>query len=161
MSEGAKWPRKQQRLSAPQKRLVRAVVQHVAVDPSLVYKTLKLTHIQSALTDALRRKGLTPERMADLLADAVVATRSLVGGSRRAPVVLEVPDHQVRLGAYDRVVAAHGLVPRTADLPEAQPPPVSIVFQKLESRDDGGGQSPVMAENVTIVIGRRPQEGSP
>jgi hypothetical protein len=158
--QGAKWPRKVKRYKRPSKverAIVKAVAEQVAATPHSVYSTLKLTHIQSALTDALERAGLSPDRMAGLLADAVGAVKTIVGGSRLAPVVVEVPDHPVRLSAYDRVVAAQGLVPRTADLPEAPPPSVNIIFERAGGGDGvafspDGSQAVIPQEHVTIII---------
>lgn len=98
--------------------------------PSRVYQTIKLTHIESALTEAIDRAGLTDDKLAAVLSDALTAKRVIVGGSVKAPVIREVDDHDVRLRAYDRVAAAKGLVPKVCDLPEAPAPAVNIIIRE-------------------------------
>jgi len=150
-AQGAKWPRKVKRLSPRERMLIRGLaegksIHQAALDAGYaeatsrhaIYQTLKLTHIQSALTEALDRAGLSDDALARVLRDALTAERTIIGGSRKEPTILTVPDHPVRMQAYDRVAAARGLVPRVADLPPAPAPPVTVTIRERVVEGGGG-----------------------
>ena len=46
----------------------------------------------------------------------------------------ELPDHETRMRAYDRVVAAYGAVPRAVEMPEPPPPGFSVTIEVVEPK---------------------------
>ena len=96
------------------------------------YGILKRPRVQSLLTDALEQAGITPERLAQVLTDALDATRMIEtkNGTR------EVPDHRIRLDGCEQATRAYGFVPKSQELPEPPPPGLSVVINVRDPKDN-------------------------
>jgi hypothetical protein len=74
------------------------------------YELLELPAIRSLLGVALEQAGIGPRELALVLAATLGATKAVtIDGQLLATTV---PDHRMRLRAYDRIARACGLVPR-------------------------------------------------
>ena len=98
------------------------------------YGILKRPRVQSLLPDARGQAGIMPERLAQVLADPLDATRTIEmkNGTR------EVPDHRIRLDADEQATRAYGVVPKSQELPEPPPPGLSVVIHVVDLKDKGG-----------------------
>ena len=74
--------------------------------------------IQSFLTDALEKVGLTADVLTKILKEA--ARACLVIEREGKLIQTNIPDHRTRLTAYDRIVAAYGVIPKTIEPEEAE-----------------------------------------
>lgn len=96
---------------------------------------IRLPEIQSLLTEAMEAAGLTPDSLARSVREALDATVivNTPDGYR------ELPDHKIRLHAYDRAVQAFGYVtPGEPALPT--PPSVHLTVQFVAPETAGGGE---------------------
>ena len=69
-----------------------------------------------------------------MLADGWRATRIAGHGTR------EVPDHRIRLDAYEQATRAYGFVPKSQELPGPPPPGLSVVITVIDPRGNGTKQ---------------------
>lgn len=84
--------------------------------------------VQSALTEALERLGVTMDRIVKPVVDALDATvvaRTLVG-----PMKTKLPDHRIRLEAHDRLVSLYGGTPRPTENPSPPPRGLTVIIQR-------------------------------
>lgn len=106
------------------------------------YVIVKSPLVQSALTDALERLGVTFDDLLKPVVEALKATlpaRS-VAGLRKT----NFPDHRVRLAAHDLLVRLYGGVPRPSDIPPAPQKGLTVIISKE------GGNEPVKQQNYSV-----------
>ena len=151
------------RLSGRQRRLLAGVVagkttRQAAVEAGFSEETarsgygskvLRIPAIRSALADAMRRKGLTVSKIAGRLNEALDATRGEFYKGRSVPS--DLPDHRIRVEACHLSAQLYGQLPRGADIPEPQPPPVQITIiergaKEPAPREPGQGLPAVLPE---------------
>ena len=94
------------------------------------YGILKRPRVQSLLTDALERAGITPDRLAHVLADGLLATKVI----KTQDGWREVPDHRIRLEAYEQATRAYGFVPKSQELPEPPLPDLKVNIMVAEPK---------------------------
>jgi hypothetical protein len=83
------------------------------------YAIVKRPLVQSALTEALERQGMTFGRILKPVIhalDATVIDRTLAGS-----VQTNLPDQRIRLEAHDRLVRLYGGTPRASESPPLPP----------------------------------------
>ena len=83
--------------------------------------------VQSALSDALRRQGVTLAKMVKPIKDALQAKRVILFQGTATETAL--PDHQTRLEASDRAVALLGGMPRQVEMPPPPREPLTVIFE--------------------------------
>ncbi len=71
------------------------------------WKFLERPHLRNFLTEALERRALTPEMIAQPIIDGLKATQVVQGPDGK--IIPDYPDHETRFMAYDRAVALYGL----------------------------------------------------
>ncbi len=77
--------------------------------------------IRSFLTDALEQAGLTPDHIVQAAIEALNANHILKSMEDRKVYESDVPDHDARMRAMDRLVDLYGGTPRDVD-PKVPPP---------------------------------------
>lgn len=82
------------------------------------YGVIRRPRVQSLLTDALQEAGLDISDFARVIQDGLGAIKRVY--TKDGNIIDEVPDHQIRYGAYDRGVAALGVVPKDVDPEEGK-----------------------------------------
>ena len=87
--------------------------------------------VQTALTEALERQGVTFDQILKPVIDALNAT--VIVRTLEGPVKTKLPDHRIRLEAHDRLVRLYGGTPKAADPLPPAPPGLTIIIQR-----DGG-----------------------
>ena len=114
------------------------------------YGILKRPRVQSLLTDALERAGITPDRLAHVLAEGLQATKVIKTQDGRK----EVPDHRIRLEAYEQATKAYGFVPKSQELPE---PPLPDLIVNITVAEPKAQPKPI--QEVPHPLGRCPPSG--
>ncbi len=76
---------------------------------------IRRPQIQSFLTDALERMGVTTEKLLKPVVDGLHANVVVKHSESLAAVVTDVPDLSVRMQAHDRIVDLYGGKPRDVD----------------------------------------------
>ncbi len=92
------------------------------------YAIVKRPMVQSALTEALERQGVTFDRILRPVIDALDATvvvRTIAG-----PIETKLPGHRMRLEAHDRLVSLYGGPPRASEIPPLSPRGQLSLFRK-------------------------------
>jgi hypothetical protein len=92
------------------------------------YAIVKRPLVQSALTEALERQGMTFGRILKPVIhalDATVIDRTLAGS-----VQTNLPDQRIRLEAHDRLVRLYGGTPRASEIPPLPPRGLVVIIQK-------------------------------
>ena len=95
------------------------------------YAIVKRPMVQTALTEALERQGMTFDRILKPVVDALEAT--VIARTVEGPVKTKLPDHRIRLEAHDRLVNFYGGTPRASEIPPLPPKGLVVIIQK-----DGG-----------------------
>ena len=98
------------------------------------YGILQRPRVQSFLTGALERAGITPDALAKPIQEALQARVRVTNRRLGTVVETELPDHQTHLQAYDRVVAAYGAVPRAMEMPEPALPSLSVTINVVDPK---------------------------
>ena len=120
------------------------------------YGILQRPRVQSFLTEALERAGITPEVLAKPVVEALQARVRVPNHQRGTVTETNLPDHQIRLQAYDRVVAAYGAVPKAVEMPEPPPPGLTVNITVKEPK-----QPQALATSVAASPEERLLHGSP
>ncbi len=82
---------------------------------------IRRPRIQSFLTEALERMGVTAEKMLKPVVDGLQANVIVKHAESLAAVVTDVPDLTLRMQAHDRIVDLYGGKPRELDTKLAPP----------------------------------------
>jgi hypothetical protein len=102
--------------------------------------------VQSALTEALERRGATLERILGPLVDAldanVIVTCERLGFARETLL----PDYDIRIRAADRLVGLYGGRPKSSMMP----PPAAKGLTVIISKEDAPEPVTQQTSNVTI-----------
>jgi phage terminase small subunit len=85
---------------------------------SNAYVILDRPRVRSLLTDALERAGLSEGTLCTALLAALNARVQIVNTRTMAALEVDLPDHQVRLAAVDKIVALYAYVPRRVEMPD-------------------------------------------
>lgn len=93
-----------------------------------VASVLRRPLVQSALTDALRKQGITLSKIVKPIKDALSANLVTVfmGVAKENK---QIPDHKTRLEACDRALALHGGLPKQVELPPMPREPLTVIFE--------------------------------
>ena len=137
--------KKQDRPTARERRLVQGVlsgqpVNHAAraagYSPSSAasnsYVILNRPRVKSFLTEALERAGLTEDRLAAPLLDALGARVRIINPRTMDAIETDLPDHTARLAAVDRIAALYGCVPKRVELPDSPMPNLIVNISQHE-----------------------------
>jgi len=92
------------------------------------YAIVKRPLVQSALTEALERQGMTFGRILKPVIHALDAT--LIARTLAGSVQTKLPDHRIRLEAHDRLVRLYGGTPRASEIPPLPPRGLVVIIQK-------------------------------
>jgi hypothetical protein len=92
------------------------------------YDIVKRPVVQTALTEALERQGMTFDRILKPVVDALDAT--VVAHTLAGPVKTKLPDHRIRLEAHNRLVSLYGGTPRASEIPPLPAPGLVVIIQK-------------------------------
>ena len=92
------------------------------------YAMVKRPMVQSALTEALERQGMTFERILKPVVDALDAT--VIARTLAGPVKTKLPNHRIRLEAHDRLVRLYGGTPRSSEIPPLPAKGLVVIIQK-------------------------------
>ena len=84
--------------------------------------------VQSALTEALERQGVTFDQILKPLMDALGAT--LVARTLKGLVQTTLPDHRIRLEAHDRAIRPYGGTPRATEIPPPPAPGLVVIIER-------------------------------
>ena len=98
------------------------------------YGILQRPRVQSFLTDALERAGITPDALGKPILEALQARIRVTSNRLGTVMETELSDHQIRLQAYDRVIAAYGAVPRAVEMPEPPPPGLKVTINVVDPK---------------------------
>ena len=82
---------------------------------------IRRPRIQSFLTEALERMGVTTERILQPVVDSLQANVVVKHTESLTAVVTDVPDLALRIQAHDRIVDLYGGKPRDLDMKLAAP----------------------------------------
>lgn len=83
----------------------------------LPYQFLKQPEVQSPLTEALARVGVTPDKISKTILEGMEAKARVAFEGTLSET--ELPDHRVRGEFVDRATTLMGVVPRNIQAPEA------------------------------------------
>ena len=94
------------------------------------YAIVKRPLVQSALTEALERQGMTLEHILRPLIDALDA--NVIVRSQRHGCAQETsfPDHELRMRAADLLIGLYGGVPKAIEIPPLPPKGLVVIIQK-------------------------------
>jgi len=99
---------------------------------STAYKSsfamIERPQVKTFLTEAFLAKGLTPDKMIQPVLDGYEAKAKVFNREIGGFVLTDEPDHDVRLKAYDRAVAAFGVIPREVEMPAPVRPGLIVVI---------------------------------
>jgi hypothetical protein len=152
-------PRKQKNPQKIAEGLAKGLTQMKAVEQAgyspttaqkKAYAIVKRPLVQSALTEALERQGVTFDRILKPLIEALDATvviRTLAG-----PLETKLPDHRIRLEAHDRLISLYGGTPRASEIPPLPPKELVIIFKR-----EGGTTDSTRPVDVTPKIRIEPR----
>ena len=93
---------------------------------SHVYHILKRPRVQSFLTEALERAGITPEQIVAPYVQCLAAAHVLKDPVTREVIPSQVPDVKTRMEAADRIARLFGQVPTAVEMPPAPPPGLTV-----------------------------------
>jgi len=100
--------------------------------PSYAYKSsfamIERPQVKTFLTEAFLAKGLTPEKMIQPVLDGYEAKTKVFNRGVGGFVLTDEPDHDIRLKAYDRAVAAFGGIPHAVEMPPPARPGLIVVI---------------------------------
>ena len=83
--------------------------------------------VQSALTDALAKQGISLAKIVRPIGDALKATLHSSFMGKLSPSTL--PDHKTRLEAAELGISLHGGLPKQVELPPAPQEPLTVVIE--------------------------------
>ena len=109
------------------------------------YGILRCPRVQSFLTEALERAGITPETLAKPVVEALQARVRVTNHQRGTITETDLPDHQTRMQVYDRVVATYGAVPKAVEMPEPPPPGLTVNITVKEPKQPQASATSVAA----------------
>jgi hypothetical protein len=92
------------------------------------YAIVKRPMVQTALTEALERQGMTFDRILKPVVDALDAT--VVARTLAGPIKTKLPDHRIRLEAQGRLVSLYGGTPRASEIPPLPAQGLVVIIQK-------------------------------
>ncbi len=95
------------------------------------FAIVRRQEVQSALTEAYERLGLTLDKLVQPVIAALDATEIVVDPNRGL-VLTDQPAHEIRMKAYDRVTKAFGFIPMRTEMPPPPPPGLTVIIQKAE-----------------------------
>src|SRR5215831_7663519 len=83
------------------------------------YKIIRSPRVQSFLTDALEKLGMTAERIVKPIVVALEAKRTVGVKSKEGVLALKTdePDHRIRMEAFDRVERLYGVTLTKHEVP--------------------------------------------
>jgi hypothetical protein len=130
---------------------------------SYAYKSsfamIERPQIKTFLTEAYRAKGLTPDKIIQPVLDAYEAKIKVFSRVAGGLILTEDPDHEVRLKAYDRAVAAFGVIPREVEMPAPPRPGLVVIIGRAsdqrQTREAKLADRPVPASKPIDVTFRR------
>ena len=92
------------------------------------YDIVKRPLVQSALTEALERQGMTFDRILKPVVDALDAT--IIARTLAGLVKTKLPDYRIRLEAHGRLVSLYGGTPRASEIPPLPAQGLVVIIQK-------------------------------
>jgi len=123
------------------------------------YQIVQRPLVQSALTDALERQGLTMEKLMKVYLDALEATIVVKSSERLEAVETEVPDVRMRVDAANHVAQFYGGVPQSVEMPGPVPEGLTVIIECATPNDRPAPKDitpPRSNKPVEIII--EPQE---
>ena len=107
------------------------------------FNLIERPQIKTFLTEAYHAKGLTPEKMIRPVLDAYEAKVTVFKRKLGGLVLTEEPDHDVRLKAYDRAVAAFGVIPRDVEMPAPARPGLIVIIGRESDQGKAAAAKPI------------------
>lgn len=91
--------------------------------------------VQSALSDALARQGVTLAKIVKPIADALKAkvVTTFLGRAFES----EIPDHRTRLEAAELGISLHGGLPKQVELPPVPQEPLTVIIEAPDGTTTG------------------------
>ena len=83
--------------------------------------------VQSALTQAMQKQGITLGKLVKPIKDALGANKVVVFMGKAEET--DIPDHQIRLEAAELGISLHGGLPKQVELPPAPQEPLTVIFE--------------------------------
>ncbi len=96
------------------------------------YQIVQRPLVQSALTDALERQGLTMEKLMKVYLDALEANHVVKSSERLEAVETDVPDVRMRVDAANHVAQFYGGVPQSVEMPAPPPPGLTVIISRRD-----------------------------
>lgn len=93
----------------PANKTVPEIAKAAGVSAHEAYRVLRLPHVQSMVTEALERQGLTPDAIVRPYLDALNAWVVVRSSETMDARETAVPDHEQRCRAADRIIQLYGL----------------------------------------------------
>jgi len=121
-----------------------ATARHSATD------IVRRPQVQSALTEAFERCGLTMKKLAQPIVDGLDATRLVT--TEAGTILTDHPDHPIRFQAFDRASRAYGFMPIPQEMPGAAPPGLHVTIKCATPKDERG------LKDITPLISKPPVE---
>lgn len=94
------------------------------------YAIVKRPLVQSALTEAIKRQGMTLERILKPVIDAlhanVVVRSQRLGSAHETPF----PDHDLRIRAADLLISLYGGAPKAVEIPPQPSKGLVVIIRK-------------------------------
>ena len=107
------------------------------------YQIVQRPLVQSALTDALERQGLTMEKLIRPLLDGLHANHVVKSSENLEAIETNVPDVRTRMEAADRLAQLYGGIPRQVEMPPPPPPGLTVIISRRDP------DAPVAPRDVT------------
>ena len=119
------------------------------------YQIVQRPLVQSALTDALERQGLTMEKLMKVYLEALEANHVVKSSERLEAVETEVPDVRMRVDAANHVAQFYGGVPQSVEMPGPAPPGLHVTIECAtppEQRAPKDITPPATSTPIQVVI---------
>lgn len=115
------------------------------------YEIVRRPSVQSELTEALRARGLTPDKMAGVIAEAAEAKMIVYNPDVGEGVLVDLPAHAIRLKAYDRWERAHGYVPQKIEMPSPPSKGLTVIIEQADPQ--GSAPTRTIPEPLPVPSG--------
>ena len=119
------------------------------------YQIVQRPLVQSALTDALERQGLTMEKLMKVYLDALEANHVVKSSERLEAVETEVPDVRMRMDAANHVAQFYGGVPQSVEMPGPVPEGLTVIIECATPNERQGPKDitpPATSTPIQVVI---------
>ena len=114
---------------------------------STAYKSsfamIERPQVKTFLTEAFLAKGLTSDKMIQPVLDGYEAKVKVFNRKVGGFVLTDEPDHDIRLKAYGRAVAAFGVIPREVEMPAPARPGLIVIIGRESDQGKAAAAKPI------------------